>query len=118
MRSTPGTPAHAARRAPWTIATVIAGAVVTVSAIVALAWGATGGETEWSRATARTCASTLARTGYPAPIPEVVDPARFLAERHRLLSGRVGFNTVTPFRRVCSEIRAELDPPNPTLPAP
>lgn len=80
--------------------------------------GSSMGTTDWARFTARTCASTLARAGYDAPIPAVVDPARFLAERQRMLADRKGFNTVTPFRQVCSDIRAELDPPDPTLPAP
>ncbi len=83
-------------------------------------WGCSGaaGDAEWARATARTCASTLARTGFTAPYPALVAPARFLDERRRLLDERVGFNTVTPFRTVCTEIRRELEPPDPTLPAP
>ena len=80
------------------------------------------GESDWARATAQTCASTLARTGFDAPSPDPVDPARFLAERRRLLGERIGFNTVSPFRTVCSDIRNELtaagNSPESTLPAP
>jgi hypothetical protein len=37
-----------------------------------------------------------------------VDPARFLAERRRVLAAHAGFNTVSPYRTVCTLIRKEL----------
>lgn len=86
------------------------GAPLLVTGLVAVAAGACGpdsGTDAWARATARTCASTLARSGLPVP-PGVVVPARFRAERDRLLAGRSGFNTVQPYRNVCSKLRDEI----------
>ena len=66
------------------------------------------GEQGWALVTAQTCASTLARAGLPAPSGAQIDPQRFLSERRRLLDGGAWFNTVSPYKNVCSAIRDEL----------
>lgn len=124
MAAIPGHPAVRRRRTPVRLAVGL-GAAALLAGLWALGGcGSRAGEAHWARVTARTCTSTLARAGISTDLGETgaradpVDPARFLAERRRRLQARSGFNTVTPFRTVCSEIRQELTVSTPTGPTP
>jgi hypothetical protein len=89
---------------------------VTIIAAVALltGCGVRGGEQQRAILTARTCASTVARNGLPAPDPESITPARFEVEHRRLVDEGLRFNTVTPYRNVCNKIREEIRATAPT----
>ncbi|MEY4373131.1 MAG: hypothetical protein RL219_1900 [Actinomycetota bacterium] len=116
MAAIPGHPVTGRARTAVRLALGAAVGGVTIGLWALGGCGARAGETQWARVTARTCDSTLARAGLATDPVNSVDPARFLAERRRLLGARVGFNTVTPFRTVCTEIREELSPPSATGP--
>ena len=80
------------------------------------ACGVRHGEYDRARVFALTCASTIARNGLAAPTPPI-NPERFVLERRRLLASGRQFNTVSPYKNVCSAIRDELRT-SPTVPWP
>lgn len=75
---------------------------------VATACGPASSDSGWAKATALTCASTIARARLRPPTASQIAEDRFLQERQRLLESHRAFNTVTPFRNVCSRIRDEI----------
>jgi hypothetical protein len=83
--------------------------LATSSAIVVLtACGVPGAEGDRAQVLARTCASTIARSGVSIPDAGRVDPDRFAEERRTLLASGRQFDTATPFKRACVAIRDEI----------
>ena len=81
-----------------------------VLALLALLSGCGVPNADSQRATvlSKTCSSTIARNGLPAPVPSQIDSERFAEERRRLLATGKRFNTVSPYRNICNAIRKEL----------
>jgi hypothetical protein len=75
-------------------------------------------ERDWARVSVLTCASTIARAGLPAPDPAWLSPERFIAERRSLIASGRRFNTVTPFRNVCTAVRKQVVAVTTTVPGP
>lgn len=87
---------------------VIAALVACLLGMPSLGCGPASSDRAWAEATARTCASTIARAHLRPPSAAQIAPERFLAERQRLLDSHRAFNTVSAFRTVCSRIRDEI----------
>jgi hypothetical protein len=77
-------------------------------AVVLAGCGVGGSAQDRDRALADTCLSTIVRAGLPAPTADQIAPERFAAERRRLVATGRRFNTVTPYKNVCTEIKEEL----------
>ncbi len=70
--------------------------------------GVPNADTQRATILSKTCLSTVVRNGLPTPAPAQIDPQRFVEERRRLLASGKRFNTVSPYRNVCNEVRKEL----------
>jgi hypothetical protein len=84
------------------------GRLLVVVAVAATSCGVPGADGDRAKVLAATCLSTVMRNRLPEPSAEQIAPERFAAQRQRMLDSGRRFNTVTPYRNVCNEIRAEL----------
>jgi hypothetical protein len=90
---------------------VAGGAVVT-----SLAVRPAPSQLDWARVAARTCQSTLARSGVETA-PSAVDPAIFAAQRRLVAAAPGAPDSVTAFETACTSIRDRIVATTTSVPA-